>query len=252
LVPDPAGSYGTTVTKDFVLNNLIPAVLPHELQHAINYNQHVLVNGTPPEQNWLNEGMSHLVEDLMGYGHENPSRYALFLSNTNLGGIVTMRQPNIYERGASYLFLRYLYEQASDGNAFVRSLISSREIGVDNIEQSFRGGSGFSRFHEFLARWTVAIAVTDAGITSDPRFVYRDRVKNSTTGHWEGACIRCSADDGRGTILKGVAMASYGGAASSTIQASAAQFFGVEDVPGQIKVDGSAGAGNFGVLIRQQ
>lgn len=252
LVPDPKGAYGTVVTKDFVLNNLIPAVLPHELQHAINYNQHVFVNGTPPEANWLNEGLSHLTEDLMGYGHENPSRYALFLSNTNLGGIVAMGQPNIYERGASYLFLRYLYEQASNGNSFVRSLVSTGLTGVDNIEAAFGGGAGFSKFHEFLARWTVAVAVTDGGITNDPRFVYRDRVMNSTTGHWEGVCLRCSAEDGRGTLLSGVDMVDYGFSATSTIVASAAQYFNIDGAPDQIRVEGSAGAGNFGVLIRQQ
>ncbi len=250
MVPDPSAAYGVAVTKDFTLNNLLPAVLPHELQHAISYNQHVFVKGMPPEQNWLNEGISHLMEDIMGYGQENPSRYALYLANTTYGGVVTMRQPNLYERGASYLFLRYLYEQASSGNGFLKKLVSTNLIGVDNLESAFAGVSGFSRFHEFLARWTAALALTDEGITQDSRYIYGDRVMNSQTGHWEGVCIKCDADDGRGTMLSGVAKSDYSGGASVSIAGSAAKFYSVESVPAQMTIAGTGAAGNFGVLIR--
>ncbi len=70
MVPDPNGNFGMAVSKDFVMSNLLPPLLAHELQHAISYNQHVFINGGPPEQNWLNEGISHLMEDIMGYGIE--------------------------------------------------------------------------------------------------------------------------------------------------------------------------------------
>lgn len=252
MVPDPDGTFGTRVSKEFTLTNLLPAVLPHELQHAINYNQHVFESGSPPEQNWLNEGLSHLAEDLMGYGQENPSRFALYLSNPSYAGVVTMRQPNLYERGASYLFLRYLYEQASSGDDFVRSLETSGMTGVDNVERAFGGASGFSRFHEFLGRWTAALAMTDEGLTMDHRYIYNARVRSSQTGNWEGVCLKCDADDGRGTVLSGVAKSTYYGAASATIAASGAKFYEIPTVPTHITIDGSSGSANFGVLIRQQ
>lgn len=250
MIPDPNGIFGTVVTKAFALDNLLPAVLPHELQHAISYNQHVFVKGTPPEQNWLNEGMSHLTEDLMGYGEENPSRYALYLSNPSNAGVVTLGQPNLYERGASYLFLRYLYEQASSGDDFVRNIETSGLTGVDNVEASFDGPAGFSKFHEFLARWTAALAMTDQGISMDSRYIYHARVKNSDTGHWEGVCLSCDAEDGRGTVLSGVAKSTYYGSSSSTIAASGAKFYDIQSVPTHISLNGSASAGDFGVLIR--
>ena len=80
------------------------------------------MSGGLPEENWLNEGMSHFMEDWAGYGVENPSRYAMYLASPSTYGVVTQSSPNLMERGASYLFLRFLYEQASDGTAFIRSL----------------------------------------------------------------------------------------------------------------------------------
>ena len=252
MVPDPSGSYGTVISKDFALSNLLPAVLPHELQHAISYNQHVFVKGTPPEQNWLNEGLSHLSEDLMGYGQENPSRYALYLANTTQGGVVTMRQPNLYERGASYLFLRYLYEQAADGDRFLGNLETSGLLGVDNLEQSFAGGAGFSKFYELLARWTAAVALTDEGVTLDRRFIYETRVKNSQTGNWQGVCLKCDAEDGRGTILNGVSKVDYSAGATLTVSGSAAKFYALSDVGSQMIINGVPAQPNFGVLIRTE
>lgn len=252
MIPDPSGAYGTATTKDFALGNLLPAVLPHELQHAISYNQHVFVNGSPPEQNWLNEGLSHLAEDLMGYGQENPSRYAIYLANTAQGGVVTMHQPNLYERGASYLFLRYLYEQAADGDAFLAKLENSASLGVDNLEKAFNGTAGFSKFHEFLGRWTAALALTDEGVTQDLRYIYRPRVQSSVTGQWKGVCLKCDADDGRGTILNGVAKSAYNGASNATIAGAAAKFYNVTSVPSQIALSGTGNGSDFGVLIRQE
>jgi hypothetical protein len=252
MVPDPNGTYGTAVSKDFAMSNLLPPLLPHELQHAISYNQHVFVNGGPPEQNWLNEGMSHLMEDIMGYGIENPSRYALFLANTASVGLVVSGQPNLAERGAAYLFLRYLYEQASSGSNFLAALENTSRTGTDNIEAAFNGGNGFNMFHHFMARWTAALAMTDNGITQDPRYVYRSRVRDADTGNWKGVCLRCSADDNRGTLLNGVSMTAYDGSHSASIAAGAAKFFDMASVPGMVTISGRAGGGNFGVLIRQK
>lgn len=252
MVPDPSGIYGTSISKDFALSNLLPAVLPHELQHAINYNQHVFVKGGTPEQNWLNEGLSHLAEDLVGYGQENPSRYALFLGSTAYAGVVTMSQPNLYQRGASYLFLRYLYEQASSGDTFMANLENTSATGVENLERAFNGAEGFSLFYQFLARWTVALAVTDEGITNDSRYIYRERVRNSSTGNWMGVCMSCDADDGRGTILGGVTRTTYNGSQTASIAGSAAKFYNMSTFPPDMVMTGSSGDESFGVLIRQE
>lgn len=252
MVPDPEGEYGTAISNEFAMSNLLPAVLPHELQHAISYNRHVLVNGGSPEENWLNEGMSHLVEDLMGYGVENPSRYAMFLSSPSTYGVVTQSSPNLMERGAAYLFMRFLYEQASSGSAFLAALENTAERGVSNLETAFGGADNFNEFSEFMARWTIALVMTDRGISSDSRYVYRSRVQNSSTGNWEGVCLECDADDNRGTSLSGVNLNTYYGTHNPSIDASAAVFYNVSTLPERMQFTGTSGGGSFGALIRTQ
>lgn len=252
MVPDPEGDYGTAISNAFAMSNLLPAVLPHELQHAISYNQHVLVAGGSPEENWLNEGMSHLIEDLMGYNVENPSRYAMYLASPSTYGLVTQSSPNLLERGAAYLFLRYLYEQSSDGSAFLRALEASSSRGVDNLESSFGGPSNFDEFSEFVARWSLALAMTDRGITSDGRYIYRSRVRNAQSGNWEGVCLECNAEDGRGTSLDGVYLNSYYGTHSPSIDSSGLTFYNITTFPSRMNLASSGAGQTFGVLIRTE
>lgn len=249
MVPDPDGTWGSTISNSFAMSNLLPAVLPHELQHAISYNQHVFVNGGSTEENWLNEGMSHFIEDYMGVGVENPSRYAMFLASPSTYGVVTQSSPNLLERGAAYLFLRYLYEQASDGDAFLRSLVQTSKRGVTNLESAYNG-SDMSSFSEMMARWTIALAMTDRGISQDARYIYRARTINGLTGNWQGACLDCSADDNRGTELTGVNLNTYFGYHTASIDASAMKFYEMKMLPNEMVLQGSSSGGNYGILIR--
>ncbi len=252
LVPDEAGDYGIQIQKAFALNNLLPAVLPHELQHAISYNQHVLVSGGQPEDNWLNEGISHLMEDVMGHNLENPSRYALYLASPSTYGIVTQSSPNLMERGGSYLFLRFLYEQAADGSAFLRSLVQSEKRGVENLEAAFAGPQDMNQFSEFMRRWIAALAMTDRGISSDPRFTYQQRVKNASTGSWGGVCLSCEAEDGRGTILTGVNLNTYHGYHTVSLDGATAKFYSLSTLPNTMNLKGASDGTSFGVLVRTE
>lgn len=252
MVPDPSGHYGVTISHEFAMDNLLPAVMPHELQHAISYNQHVLVNGGPPEDSWLNEGMSHLIEDLMGYNVENPSRYAMYLASPSTYGLVTQGSPNLMERGAAYLFLRFLYEQAEDGDAFLRALEDTSIRGAQNIEEAFNGPADFNEFSEFVSRWVAALAMTDRGISQDRRYTYEPRVLNGSTGNWEGVCLDCEAQDGRGTVLNGVNLNTYLGYHVANIDGGTAKFFEISTIPNEIRFDGSSGDDNFAMLIRTQ
>jgi hypothetical protein len=63
IVPDPNG----TVSCSHPVASLgldIPATFLHELQHLINYSQHVVVNHGNPLSSWLDEGMSIAAEEL--------------------------------------------------------------------------------------------------------------------------------------------------------------------------------------------
>lgn len=77
LVPDPNGtqgpngSPGVRHTKSQVLNGTI-GTLAHEYQHLINAGRRLYVNNAPVfESVWLNEGLSHIAEELAFYKASN-------------------------------------------------------------------------------------------------------------------------------------------------------------------------------------
>lgn len=248
LVPDSAGVYGQTVPKTFTMENLLPSVLVHELQHAINYNQHVLLRGGQPEDPIINEGLSHLAEDLMGEGRENYARYETFLSRPSSFGLFGGGSPSLGARGASYLFLRYLLEQ-SGRNDFVNRISGTALNGVENVESAFGGAEdAFNQFGEFYLRWVTTLIMDGAGVSKDARYSYEPRTRSAATGNWEGVCLRCDAEDGRGTILDGVTQASYSGSAASTLQPGGVQFYRVSQASSEILLYGRD-AGNFGAAL---
>jgi hypothetical protein len=252
LVPDSGGSYGVVIPKAFGIDNLLTAVLPHELQHVISYNQHVFEGEGSPEASWLNEGLSHLVEDLVGYGQENYSRVSIFLNNTTSYQLVASGSPDLGERGASYLFIRFLYEQSADKTSFLWDLFHGNMSSVANIEAAYAGTeTNFDQFGEFFMRWMTAISMTNQGLSSDPRYVYQPRTFNDDTQRWQGVCLVCDADDGRGTILSGPSTDSYTGSENVNIYSSSSQYYSISSLPNVIGFNSSSGS--FGtVLVRKQ
>lgn len=249
LAPDPDGTYGAIISRDFYLSEMIPSVLPHELQHAISFNQHVFVGGGSAEESWLNEGISHLVEELVGYGNSNPGRYSLFLSSPSIVSLVTDGSPGLAQRGAAYLFLRYLYERADDGEAFVRALVQGDSIGVENVEEAFNGSEDFDEFEEFMIRWSAALMLSSEGLGTGSEYAYQARLADDITGNWKGVQLMGSADDGRGTELSGIFTSSYEGSANTTVASSSAKYFSITDVPERIGIQ-STGVSTYAVLVR--
>ncbi len=250
LVPDSHGIYGTSISKSFAMDNLLPSVLPHELQHAISYNQHVLVNRGAPEEPWLNEGLSHLAEDVMGHGVENPSRSAIYLRSPSSYPLVSLGSPNLGERGGAYLFMRYLYEQSADGNEFLKKLLNTNQTGAKNMETAFEGRDrSFDEFSEFFVNWQAALVLSGTGVTKDSKYNYNDRTRNVETGLWSGVCLHCDAEDGRGTVLDGVTALSYFNGSSQNMTATTSKFLRLSSLDNLLQLQGDA-SNAFGVLIR--
>ncbi|MBI4237365.1 MAG: hypothetical protein HY696_02955 [Deltaproteobacteria bacterium] len=251
LVPDPDGDYGVPIGRDLALQNLIPAVLVHELQHAINYNQHVLAGEGAPEESWLNEGLSHLAEDLLGMGMENPSRYALYLERTAGNPIVTPTSPGLVARGGIFLFLRYLYEQVGNRQEFVWELLHGSESGVANLEAAVGStNDGFDQFAEFMMRWSATLALNDTGLTKDARYQYAERAWDAEQGLFSGVCTICAAEDFRGTELAGVQPLLYTGHSTAQLAPAAVQYYVVTGAQQRVTL-WAGGSGEFGaVLIR--
>ena len=67
-VPDPASTINGNYTNKTNLANGIPGVLVHEFQHLINASRRLYItDATDFETIWLNEGLSHIAEELLYY-----------------------------------------------------------------------------------------------------------------------------------------------------------------------------------------
>ena len=189
VVPDPAGtlSCAHSVTQ---VKRLVPVTFVHEFQHMISYNQHVLLRGGDAEILWLNEGLSHYAEerggrsflpgdttafcdyvvgDLYNSGQYFTAPQNHFLVDTaGIGGLA--------ERGAYWLFLRYLLDQfATDtslaaADALTRTLDQTPATGVTNV-QNVTG----TPFATLVTRWSLANYVSDL-----PGFTTPPELKNKT------------------------------------------------------------------------
>ena len=189
LVPDPAGTVSCPLAKDR-LTRIISTTFIHEFQHMINYNQKVLVRRRPVEQIWLNEGLSHLAEELGGLSLReagNEQGYSDFLIGNLYDAFGYLRAPDatflafpettsgsLAERGANWLFLRWLADKF--GSDLPRRLSESPLAGADNIASATR-----EPFAQLLGQWFLANYVSDLpGFTAPPRLTY-DSWKFRTT-----------------------------------------------------------------------
>jgi len=198
LVPDPHGLASDPRSKAFV-QNLALSVIAHEYQHLINASRRIYVNHAPSiaEDVWLNEGLSHIAEELVfyrasklgprqnigslqisagtqarmaleAYQMGNVGRYLQFLrapdSNSPLAS-----NDLVATRGASWAFLRYVADRAGaiDGDLW-RRLVDSRSTGVVNLDAAL-SGAGMTTLGA-LRDWSVAVAADDnaTGVSLTP------------------------------------------------------------------------------------
>jgi hypothetical protein len=153
--PAPASGGCTAVTRQGALNQLKPTLI-HEFQHMISFNQHRLIRNGNQELTWLNEGLSHLAEDLAGqlipnefcpgasscrslYASANlvnvhdywssPANHALVFGRSSSGTLA--------ERAAGFLYGRWLLDQFGSGeNGFTltRAMVGTSLVGEANVE----------------------------------------------------------------------------------------------------------------------
>jgi hypothetical protein len=166
IVPDPTNQYGNEYPTEFTIE-VIRGTLAHEFQHMIMFNYRVIMYDYLTyymEELWVDEGLSHIAEDLNGHYESNIKRANLFLEDP---GNVTLVYGGdaLEERGASFLFLRYLGDRF--GESIYKKIVQSMRSGMSNIERA-----AGERFTELFADWSAACYLSGLGITSDPRFNY--------------------------------------------------------------------------------
>lgn len=168
LVPDPTGAVNSNVrTVSFVRGGTV-GTLSHEFQHLINASRRLYVNGASGlEEVWLNEGLSHIAEELMFYrtsvglaprgnivvgnlttGPNASRRVAAFntYANQNFGRLRSwLQRPDtagafktndgLATRGAIWAFLRYAADRRNGTDSQLwYDLVNSQTSGKANLQ----------------------------------------------------------------------------------------------------------------------
>ena len=192
LVPDPNGVVNGNKFSHTQVQHLTNSTTAHEFQHLINASRRLYINtaATDFEVVWLNEGLSHVAEELLFYkqsaglaprmdidsmaftSQQNVDSYNYNESN-NFGRLETYLlapsknapyAPNdsLETRGATWSFLRYAADHrgSSDGDTW-KLLVNSTTTGIANLQNVF--GAGLTNMFRDWAIATIADDVPGAG-----------------------------------------------------------------------------------------
>ncbi len=193
LVPDPNAVFSDKRTASDVLS-LTPGTLAHEYQHLINAGRRLYVNTTSdyPEVVWLNEGLSHIAEELLFYKAtglaprqnidlnaartvatafanfqgSNFGRYDVFLSKPSQTSPYADND-ELETRGATWNLLRYLadHKGTSDGSTW-SSLVNTPDTGQTNLSHVF-GPDYLTQIRD----WATSVFSDDVPGLTDARFL---------------------------------------------------------------------------------
>jgi hypothetical protein len=169
LVPDSAGVVNTNVFSKSFVTSVTEATLAHEYQHMINFARRRYINAATPQADevlWLNEGLSHMAEELLYYrksvrtprsniggsslstANETWNQWVFYASGDFLNYDEYVFAPSttspfesgddLATRGATWSFLRYLADQTmpADGRVWY-NMVNSGESGVTNNQNRF-------------------------------------------------------------------------------------------------------------------
>jgi len=200
LVPDPTGAVNSNVrTVPFVRGNTT-GTLGHEFQHMINAFRRAYVTGaTSFEQGFLNEGLSHVAEELMFYrasvglaprqnivvgnlttGPNASRRVAAFntYANQNFGrlrgwlqrpdttGAFKNNANSLAVRGAIWAFLRYSADRVNgDDQTFWYNMVNSNLEGKANIQNAIGTNPDL-----WLRDWTASMYADDNAFGVAPAY----------------------------------------------------------------------------------
>ena len=198
LAPDPGGMVNGNIRRTGFVDSVTTSVLAHEFQHLINASRRLYVNkgAAPNETVWLNEGLSHVAEELLFY-HEgqsgpqrnfdvaslrasrplvnafnadqssNASRYKVYLGAPSTNSPIR-NDDSLATRGAIWDFLRYAADRKTRGGgsdaSVWQALVNSQTSGIPNLKQVFGVNLG-----AMLRDWSVSNYADDivSGVTTD-------------------------------------------------------------------------------------
>jgi hypothetical protein len=179
MVPDPAATWGDARSAADVVAS-VPPILAHEFQHMIHFAR----RGFTSDVLWLSEALAHTAEDLAADALEaagddataasfrapNLRRAHAYLMGPQFTSVVSAASPpSLEQRGAGWLFLRYIREQHGAGGLLARMTASTR-TGAGNVAAE-TGESWETLSADFgVALWSAAGDETAAPLAARLRF----------------------------------------------------------------------------------
>ena len=244
LAPDPNGLVNGNVRRTGFVDSVTTSVLAHEFQHLINASRRLYVtpNVQDFEETWLNEGLSHIAEELL-FLHEanlsprqnvdvtklqssgairsafnadqsaNVARYRSFLIAPSESS--PFRDDDSLEtRGATWNFLRYLADRKAGGGTNDAptwlALVNTARTGVANLAAVF-GSDLATRVRD----WSVSHYTDDLGASVSTEF---------TQPSWNFRSIFPALSGSGNTYPLQVKALSAGSASGTLIGASSAYY----------------------------
>ena len=199
LTADPTGQFGNDFDRDLIRVST-RGTIAHEFQHMINLGVKIEAPFLAyDETSWLNEGLSHFAEELVGrrvlgrsdldeltwtevwsdestfigYFYQNFARFESYLRNPQGSSATSQKAAEqLSYRGAAWAFVRHLADHyhSTQGSvaAFTRALVLSPDTGIANLESRTA-----APFEEQMRGWLLANWADDRGIANlDPRYEY--------------------------------------------------------------------------------
>ena len=189
IVPDPAPTLKSCAHTVAGVKSLVPVTFIHEFQHMISYNHHVLQGGKEAEILWLNEALSHYAEELGGRSFlpGDTATYCTFVFGDVYNSAQYFQAPQTHflvdtsgigalaNRGAYWLFLRYLIDQYSTDTSFAQRSAFTRKLDVTSLSgpQNVATQTG-QVFERLVEGWALANWVSDLpGFATPPELQYK-------------------------------------------------------------------------------
>jgi hypothetical protein len=216
-VVDPNKLYNRFFADKSALQIQLYGTLAHEFQHLINASRRMYVNtgAVANEEVWLNEGMSHIAEELLyfresglspksnitlatvrssqaeidavnHYQIENLQRLSEYLAAPGTNSPYAQND-SLATRGATYQLLRYsLDESPGTNSSYLHSLVNSQTTGIVNFNAVF--GGTFPDIFTAVQQQVLANFFGGSGIAIDPKYSfpswdYRDVIGNGLLQH---------------------------------------------------------------------
>ncbi len=163
---DPTGvkSNGKPFPVDFTRETNITTTA-HEHEHLISFSHRIFNRNGKIQVTWLEEGMAHMAENLIGRHADNEKRADIYLKNTGARSLEDNRA-DLNQRGGIFLFLRLMADRY--GTGILKQIVQSNCSGRTCIK-NVTGAD----FYDLLAEFLAALYLTDRGITADDRFLFK-------------------------------------------------------------------------------